>query len=34
MLAMSKSNTKWQFYFAPTSLWTHERFLKEIEAAQ
>jgi hypothetical protein len=34
MLAMSKSNTKWQFYFAPTSLWTHERLLKEIEASQ
>ncbi len=34
MLAMSKSNPKLQFYFAPTSLWTHERLLKEIEASQ
>ncbi len=34
MLAMTRSNTKWQIYFAPTSLWTHERLLKEIEASQ
>jgi len=34
MLAMSRSNTKWQIYFAPTSLWTHERLLKEIDASQ
>jgi hypothetical protein len=34
MLALSRSNTKWQFYFAPTSLWTHERLLKEIESSQ
>ncbi|CAF2479503.1 unnamed protein product [Rotaria sp. Silwood2] len=34
MLAMSKSNTKWQFYFAPTNIWTHTRLLQEIEASQ
>jgi hypothetical protein len=34
MLAMSKSNVKWQFYFAPTSLWTHARLLDEIQASQ
>lgn len=34
MLALSKSNVKWQFYFAPTSVWTHTRFLQEIEGSQ
>ncbi|CAF1571152.1 unnamed protein product [Adineta steineri] len=34
MLAMSKSNTKLQFYFAPTNLWTHTRLLQEIETSQ
>ncbi|CAF4489051.1 unnamed protein product [Rotaria sp. Silwood1] len=34
MLAMSKCNIKWQFYFAPTNIWTHTRLLKEIEASQ
>lgn len=34
MLAFSKSNVKWQFYFAPTSIWTHERLLQEIETSQ
>ena len=34
MLAMSKCNVKLQFYFAPTSIWTHARLLKEIEASQ
>ncbi|CAF0729800.1 unnamed protein product [Rotaria sordida] len=34
MLAMSKSNIKWQFYFAPTNQWTHTRLLQEIEASQ
>ena len=33
-LALSKNNTKWQFYFAPTSVWTHTRLLKEIEVSQ
>jgi hypothetical protein len=34
MLAMSKSNIRLQFYFAPTSVWTHTRLLQEIEASQ
>lgn len=34
LFSLSRSNIKWQFYFAPTSLWTHERILKEIELSQ
>ncbi|CAF1179241.1 unnamed protein product [Adineta ricciae] len=34
MLALSKSNVKLRFYFAPTSVWTHTRLLQEIEASQ
>ncbi|CAF3370658.1 unnamed protein product [Rotaria socialis] len=34
MLALSKSNSKWRFYFAPTNVWTHTRLLQEIETAQ
>ena len=34
LFSLSRSNVKWQFYFAPTSLWTHERILKEIELSQ
>lgn len=34
MLALSKSNIKFQFYFAPTSLWTFKRLLQEIEGSQ
>lgn len=34
MLSMSKTNPKWQFYFAPTNIWTHTRLLQEIETSQ
>ncbi|CAF1120848.1 unnamed protein product, partial [Didymodactylos carnosus] len=33
LLGMSKQSA-WQFYFAPTSVWTHGRLLQEIENSQ
>ena len=34
MLALSRNNVRFQFFFAPTSLWTHTRLLQEIENSQ
>jgi len=34
LFTLSRSNTRWQLYFAPTSVWTHEKIFKEIENSQ
>lgn len=34
ILTLSRSDIRFQFYFAPTSIWTHQRILEEIERSQ